>query len=287
MINEAHKRGIEVHAWLNPYRARMTDATYEFDPKHMANRFSQYAYSYGNYVWMDPGSNAVLDFILNVTEDILRRYKVDGIHIDDYFYPYGDGNEFPDGNTYALYQSEGGVLEKSNWRRDNVNKMVRGMYERIHSIQPKAKFGVSPFGIWKSGVPTGIIGFSSYDNLYADSKHWLEEGWVDYMSPQLYWAIDPPAQSYPVLLTWWLEQSKKGRHIYPGNAAYKMEPQSTGWEANELVRQINITRSLRDRLALGNVFFSTSQIIKNIKGIKTELAKLYRNKALLPKMKWL
>jgi uncharacterized lipoprotein YddW (UPF0748 family) len=287
IVNEAHKRKIEVHAWLNPYRARMEGATYELAPTNMAKRFPQYAYPYANNIWMDPGSVEVQEFIVNVTEDIVSRYAVDGIHMDDYFYPYSDGTEFPDAATYAAYQEHGGHLNKSDWRRSNVNTLIQSLYTRIHAIRPKVKFGVSPFGIWKSGVPAGISGLSSYDSLYCDSRMWLEQGLVDYMTPQLYWEIVPPEQSYPVLLNWWVEQSLKGRHIYPGNALYRTAPDSSDWPISEIARQVNITRSMRDRLALGNVYFSLSQIMQNVKGIQNVLAILYPQQAIVPKMNWL
>ena len=287
IIGEAHKRNIEVHAWLNPYRARPGGATYSLASNHMAKRFPQYAYTYAKNIWMDPGSVEVQQFTLNVTEDIVSRYAIDGVHIDDYFYPYSDGTEFPDAVTYAAYQAKGGRLNKADWRRSNVNTLIQSMYTRMHAIRPKIKFGISPFGIWKRGVPAGIVGLSSYDSLYCDSRMWLEQGLVDYMTPQLYWPIDPPAQSYPVLLKWWLEQSAKGRHVYPGNAAYKMNQGSVPWPASELIRQVNVTRSMRNRLALGNVYFSTKEIVKNVKNIQTELSKLYRRKATIPKMDWL
>ena len=287
IISEAHKRGIEVHAWLNPYRARMTGATYALASNHMGVRFSKYAYPYGGHIWMDPGSVEVQEFTLNVTDDIVRRYDVDGMHIDDYFYPYSDGNEFPDAATYAAYQAQGGTLGKDDWRRDNVNKLIQAMYTRMHAIRPKVKFGVSPFGIWKSGTPAGISGLSSYDSLYCDSRMWLEQGWVDYMAPQLYWEINPPAQSYPVLLKWWMEQSAKGRHVYAGNAAYKMAQGTNQWQVTEIVRQVNVTRTMSNRIILGNIFFSTKDIMKNVRNIQTELGVLYRAKANIPRMSWL
>ena len=236
---------------------------------------------------MDPGAADVQAFILNVTDDMVRRYAIDGIHMDDYFYPYSDGTEFPDAATYAAYQTQGGQMNLSDWRRDNVNTLIKSMYTRMHAIRPKVKFGVSPFGIWKSGVPEGITGLSSYDSLYCDSRLWLQEGWVDYMTPQLYWAIDPPAQSYPVLLKWWVEQSSKGRHVYAGNAIYRMSPSSSDWPVSEILRQIDITRSLRRSLALGNVFFSLTEIMQNLKGIENQLAAVYQQKAIVPKMPWL
>lgn len=287
ILTEAHKRNIEVHAWINPYRARMKGATYTPAATNMAKRFPKYAYTYDNQLWMDPGSKEVQQFVLSVAEDILRRYAVDGLHIDDYFYPYGDGTEFPDSTTFSDYQRNGGTMTKANWRRANVNFLVESLYNRTHSLRPKAKFGVSPFGIWKPGTPAGITGLSSYDSLYCDSRLWLEKGFVDYMTPQLYWAIDPPAQSYTTLLNWWIGQSTKGRHVYAGNAVYRMTQTTGPWAVTEIVRQVNVTRTMSHRLALGNVFFSAKQIMQNVKGIQGELTKLYRDKAIPPKMNWL
>ena len=287
LVTEAHKRNIEVHPWINPYRARMSGATYELATNHMAKRFPRYAYTYNKYIWMDPGSAEVQQFIVNVTEDIVRRYAVDGIHMDDYFYPYSDGTDFPDSATYSTYVSQGGKLNKNDWRRSNVDTLVRNMYTRIHAVRPKAKFGISPFGIWKNGVPSGTTGLSSYDSLYCDSRMWLEQGLVDYLTPQLYWEIDPPAQSYRALLNWWVQQSAKGRHVYPGNAVYRIVATAQNWPVSEIVRQVNITRSMRDRSALGNVFYSAKQIVQNVKGIQTEIGKLYPQKVSTPKMPWL
>ena len=253
----------------------------------MANRFPSYTYTYNKDLWMDPGSAEVQKFIVNVTEDIVRRYAVAGIHIDDYFYPYSDGTNFPDTSTYAAYQKGGGKLTKNDWRRSNVNNLIQTMYTRIHAVRPKAKFGISPFGIWKSGVPAGITGLSSFDSLYCDSRMWLEQGLVDYLTPQLYWRIDPAAQSYTNLLNWWVQQSAKGRHVYPGNALYRIVSTDQNWPVSEIVRQVNVTRSMRTRLALGNVFFSTRQIMQNVKNVQTDLAVLYREKAVVPKMSWL
>ncbi|CAF2260797.1 unnamed protein product [Rotaria magnacalcarata] len=284
---EAHKRNIEVHAWINPYRARMYGSTYELASNHKAKRFPKYAYTYNKYMWMDPGSVEVQEFIVNVTEDIARRYDVDGIHMNDYFYPYNDDTEFPDGTTYAEYQQQDGKLNKADWRRSSVNTLIQTIYTRIHGIKPKVKFGILPFGIWKNGVPQGIHGLSSYNILYCDSRMWLKQGFVDYMAPQLYWQIDPPARSYLALLNWWIQQSAKGRHVYPCTAVYRLPPTGFNWPVTEIVRQINITRSMREHLALGNVFYSVKQIMQNIKGIQNELTELYKQKSTSPKMDWL
>ncbi|CAF3646318.1 unnamed protein product [Rotaria socialis] len=158
------------------------------------------------------------------------------------------------------------------------------MYKRIHGIKPKVKFGISPFGIWKNGVPQSIHGLSSYNTLYCDSRMWLEQGLVEYMAPQLYWQIDPPARSYLALLNWRIQQSAKGRHVYPGTAVYRLPRTGSNWSVTEIVRQINITRSMREHLALGNVFYSVKQIMQNVKGTQTELTELCKQKATIPKM---
>jgi uncharacterized lipoprotein YddW (UPF0748 family) len=157
MISEAHKRGIEVHAWFNPYRARNKGETYELSSNHMAVKYSQYAYSYSGYIWMDPAADVVRNHTLNVIADVLTRYNVDAIHFDDYFYPYPDGTEFPDQDTYSAYLSTGGLMNKKDWRRDNVNSMIRDTYNKVKSIKPFVHFGVSPFGIWRPGNPVSFF----------------------------------------------------------------------------------------------------------------------------------
>ena len=165
----------------------------------MAYRFREYAYPYGRNLWMDPGAQVVQDHIYNVVMDITRRYDVDGIHIDDYFYPYPSGSTpFPDDATYAAYLIGGGTMSLADWRRDNVNRMIRRIHDGIKSVKRHVKFGISPFGIYRPGQPGGmpnpIRGLDQYSRIYADPKLWLQNGWLDYLAPQLYWAIAPPAQ---------------------------------------------------------------------------------------------
>ncbi|MBO9999386.1 MAG: family 10 glycosylhydrolase [Cyanobacteria bacterium SID2] len=285
-IDEAHARNIELHAWFNPYRAKL-GGNYDLAPHNMARQFPQYAYHYGNLLWMDPGAPEVQDRTYEVITDVARRYDVDGIHLDDYFYPYPEaGVEFPDDATYGLYRKNGGTLGRDDWRRQNVNTLVRRLYEGIKAIKPQVKFGISPFGIYRPGQPSGITGMDQYDAIFADPKLWLEQGWVDYMAPQLYWRIDQRAQSYPVLLDWWLSHNPHGRHIYAGNYLSQLDNQD--WRVDEYLRQVDISRRSALRGSLGNVFFSMKVFMENRFGVNQAFRnRLYPTPALVPSMPWL
>ena len=252
----------------------------------MANRFPQYTYAYGSNLWMDPGAKVVQDHIVQVYTDVATRYDVDGLHMDDYFYPYPiDGKDFPDSRTYSDYKTAGGTLGLADWRRNNVNSLIRGLERDIHDIKPYLKYGISPFGIWKPGNPSGIQGLSAYDELYADAKLWFGEGWLDYITPQLYWRIDPPKQSYPALLDWWLQQNTQARHLYTGN--YAAAAITKDWGVEELVKQVAISRSRRNNLSLGNVQFSIKYFVNNDLGMADAFSKLYQYPALTPEMTWM
>ncbi|CAD5113764.1 DgyrCDS2933 [Dimorphilus gyrociliatus] len=293
LIAKAHEQNIEVHAWVNPYRANLRPDWTGLAPNHMANEFRQYAYPYGNYLWMDPGAKPVQDRLSKVIRDVLDRYDVDGIHWDDYFYPYPVNSvSFPDDKTYNDYLSAGGALPRDDWRRKNVNDLVQRVYNEIKALKRHVKFSISPFGIYRPGHPEGmprpIAGFDQYTQLYADAKLWLQNGWVDFLSPQLYWEIDPPAQSYTTLLNWWcnVNQQSKNRHIYAGNAVYKIE--NNDWPANEIKRQIEVSRSLTELNSLGNVHFRVKLLMNNIKGIADLLKNhVYTKVAAIPPMPWL
>ncbi|KAK3098036.1 hypothetical protein FSP39_015518 [Pinctada imbricata] len=285
MIQEAHKRNIEVHAWFNPYRARASSTSKKgLAPNHMVFKFPNYAYAYGNNLWMDPGAKVVQDHIVAVYSDVVRRYDVDGIHMDDYFYPYPEsGEDFPDTHTY---HDSGSSLSLADWRRHNVDSLIQRLKSTIASIKPYVKFGISPFGIWKPGNPPGIAGLSAFDSLYADSKRWFEEGWVDYLTPQLYWRIDPPQQSYPALLLWWLQQNRMKRHLYAGN--YAAATVTKHWQTSEIIRQVQISRKYKDILSLGNIQFSAKYFVNNTLGLADKFkAELYSSPALAPSMSWL
>jgi len=285
-IDEAHKRNIELHAWLNPYRAKLNAEKSPFAANHMAALYPQYAYRYGDLIWMDPGAKEIQDRTYEVVMDIVRRYDVDGIHMDDYFYPYPkSGVSFPDSQTYNAYRAAGGTLSQADWRRDNVNQMIWRLAQGIKAIKPDVKFGISPFGIYRPGKAPGIVGMDQYDAIYADVKLWMERGWVDYLAPQLYWRIDPPQQSYPVLLDWWVRHNPQRRHVYAGNYLSQLD---NGWSVNEFERQVAISRQKANQLSLGNIFFSMKMFRDNRGGVNDIFkSAVYQTPALPPAMPWL
>ncbi|KAL3842463.1 hypothetical protein ACJMK2_020482 [Sinanodonta woodiana] len=287
-VEEGHKRGIEIHAWFNPYRARSgktTDA--DLASNHMAKRFPSHAHAYGHDLWMDPGAKVVQDHIYSVIMDVVKRYDIDGVHFDDYFYPYPvSGHDFPDTHTYHEYTAGGGHLSLADWRRENVNTLIHRIYNGIKATKKNVKFGLAPFGIWRPSNPHGINGLDAYSSLYADSKKWLHEGWVDYFSPQIYWQIDPPQQSFTTLLDWWIQQNTKQRHIYAGMFAGNTLLKH--WPLTEIGRQIIESRARSNHLSLGDIQYSMKYFRDNSVGISDYFKQhLYQNPALCPEMSWL
>lgn len=270
-IGEAGKRGIRVHAWLNPYRASVK-AGAQMASNHMARRYSRYAYKVGSVVCMDPGSKEVQDHVVKVVSDVARRYNVAGIHFDDYFYPYPDVGRLPDGKTYESYRAGGGSLSIGDWRRDNVNRLIARSSQAVKEARPEAVFGVSPFGIYTKGQPSTVeAGLDQLNEIYADPLKWMRSGWVDYIAPQLYWKDKSP-QSFTELLKWWRSPSVNPRHVpvYPGIAAYRMSEQ--GWPAQEIVRQVALSRTVGSGPS-GHAFFRMANLASNTKGVSTMLKK--------------
>jgi uncharacterized lipoprotein YddW (UPF0748 family) len=286
-IANAHERQIEVHAWFNPYRAGTSSLKSAYVAPHVAVTHPEFVYEYGSSLWMDPGVRVIQDRTYDVILDVVRRYDLDGVHLDDYFYPYPVvGQDFPDDKTYAEYQAKGGKLSLADWRRDNVNRMVQRLATGIRAAKPHVKFGISPFGIYRPGQPPQIKGLDQYEAIYADPKKWLEEGWVDYIAPQLYWRIDPPAQSYPVLLQWWTENNPQQKHIYAGNRLSSLDGKD--WTIEEYERQVEISRNLASKLSLGNIFYSMSVLQENRLEVFDQFkTSLYGEPALVPTMSWL
>ena len=259
-VREAHLRGLELHVWFNPYRARPATAknaqVAPLAAPHLGVLRPELVKRYGELLWMDPGEPDAAAHTLAVVADVVRRYDVDGVHIDDYFYPYPvvvDGVEqpFPDDESYARYRLGGGGLARDDWRRANVDNLVQKMHRTVQAIKPWVRFGISPFGVGRPDRrPPGIVGFSQYDKLFADVERWLENGWLDYLAPQLYWQIDRPGLQFPVLLDYWVGRNTARRHVWPGlftSLITKGEPGTVlgnrAWLAREVLDQVARVRS--------------------------------------------
>jgi uncharacterized lipoprotein YddW (UPF0748 family) len=272
-VAEAHARGLQLHAWFNPLRAHHPSGTSPIDAQHISRIHPELVRRYGRYLWLDPGEDAVRRWSEAVILDVVRRYDVDGVHIDDYFYPYPERDargaeiEFPDDGPWSRYLAAGGAMSRADWRRDNINQFVRELYTQIKATRPAVQFGISPFGIWRPGWPQQISGLDAYASIYADSKLWLQEGWVDYLAPQLYWPIGKPQQSFPVLLHWWTAQSTCGRPIWPGMSVSHLASRSRpkGWPAAEIAEQMRIARTTRG--AGGFILFSMRALMEDRDGV--------------------
>ncbi len=299
-IEEAHKRGIELHAWFNPYRARHTSAKSPNAPMHIANTNPAVVKNYGGYLWMDPGEAVAAQRTLDVILDVVRRYDIDGVHVDDYFYPYpvnvpgsSVGNnapveqDFPDDPSWQHHVGLGGGLSRADWRRGNVNLLMQKINSRVHAEKPWVRVGISPFGLGRPDRrPPGIVGFSQYDKLYADVELWLSKGWLDYLVPQLYWPIEQRAQAFEPLLDYWLSQNTMKRHIWPGLYTSRINDTDKSWPIDEILKQISLTRS--KNMPQGHVHFSMVALTENRRGITEELkAKSYKSPALIPAAPWL
>jgi uncharacterized lipoprotein YddW (UPF0748 family) len=283
LLENGHKRGIEVHAWLNPYRANASDVFDDNADDHIANKYPQYAYSYSTLRWMDPGAKEVQDQLVAVVADLVGRYDLDGIHFDDYFYPYPvQGVDFPDDATYQAYQDGGGQLSRADWRRDNVNAMVETVGITVADLKPWVRYGVSPFGIYRPGIPEGISGFDQYEGLYADPLLWMQEGWVDYLAPQLYWPTTQQAQAYGTLIEWWSSVTEEGRYIFAGNYLSKLGTEDK-WSLDEFKQEIQLSRQFAAGGSQGNIFFQIAPLVENTLGITDTLkAEFYQTPALTP-----
>jgi uncharacterized lipoprotein YddW (UPF0748 family) len=284
-VEAAHDRGLELHVWLNPYRAHHV-AGKEISEQSFVKTHPELVMKLKEgYWWMDPSRQEVQDHTSAVVRDIVKRYDIDGVHFDDYFYPYPSYNgtdDFPDDANWKVYQQNGGKLSRGDWRRESVNKLIERLYGEIKSEKKWVKFSLSPFGIWRPGNPESIQGFDQYDQLYADAKLWLNKGWIDYFSPQLYWPINRIPQSYPVLLGWSQEKTM-GRHLWPGISIGR----DTGLaNVNETLSQIMITRGMIPQ-SPGVVHWNISSVMRNPNLTRTLIEGPYKPDALVPPSPWL
>jgi len=281
-IEEAHKRGLELHAWFNPYRALHPASKSMISANHIARRRPDLLRHYGEQFWLDPGERDVQDYSLAVIMDVVRRYDIDGVHFDDYFYPYPEHNEagaiidFPDTASWKKFGINS-RMSRDDWRRENVNSFIQRVYSSIKTVKPWVQFGIGPFGIWRKGVPAQIKGLDAYSSLYADSRKWLASGWVDYLAPQLYWPIEPKEQSFPALLKWWAAQNTAGRILLAGLNTVDV---GTKWNPDEILQQIGIAR--HEPGVSGHVHWSMTALMRNNTFASQLLRTVYTEPALLP-----
>ncbi len=285
-IDAAHERGLELHVWLNPYRAHHVSGGPVSDSSIVKKKPGLVLHLKEGYWWFDPAKKETQDHSAAVVMDLVKRYDIDGVHFDDYFYPYPSYNlneDFPDQESWNAYVQSGGSLSQGDWRRDNVNKFIERVYTSIKKEKPSVKFGLSPFGVYRPGQPASAEGFDQYDKLYADAKLWLNKGWIDYFAPQLYWPINRPGQSYPVLLGWWNQENTMKRHLWPGISI----PRDTSFRSvNEALSQVMIAKGMLPE-SPGVIHWSISSVVKNPALSRALVEGPYKKQALVPASPWL
>ncbi len=294
-VTEAHARGLELHAWFNPYRAGNVSDTSRLAPTHLAKRRPDLARIAEGQLWFDPGEPEVQAQTLAVVTDVLTRYDIDGVHLDDYFYPYPLGSTpvFPDDASYAKYLAAGGVaMARADWRRQNVNAFIERLYAEVHRVKPTVKVGLSPFGIWRPGYPSGVTGLDAFAAIFADSRTWLQNGWLDYFAPQLYWSTYDTGQPFNALLDWWLAMNTQKRHLWPGLAAYRVaDGQTETYAASEILAEITATRTRAGAAAggaSGTLLYNTTAVRTNKGGLADLLASAgFTNIGVVPASAWL
>jgi uncharacterized lipoprotein YddW (UPF0748 family) len=287
-ISECRKRGLDIHAWLNPYRA-VTDTGNVTAPSHIRNIHPDWFLTYGKTVYFDPGLPQTRDYVAGVVSDIVRRYDIDAIHMDDYFYPYRIGKvNFPDDTSFVRYPRRFAADQHEEWRRDNINLIIKQLSDSIKSIKPWVEFGISPFGVWRNieKDPGGSLtkaGQTNYDDLYADILLWQKNGWIDYITPQIYWHIGMKVADYEVLSDWWSHNSY-GCQVYIGQAPYRLGRKASyrQWRTSgEIIKQIKLNRTFPN--IDGSMFFSAKVLRKDPLRLKEKLTRdLYRYLSLPP-----
>lgn len=283
MIDECHKRGMEFHAWINPYRTKTTLKS-ELAPNHVYNIHPEWFVTYGDQLYFDPALPESRRHICMVVSDIVSRYDVDAIHMDDYFYPYPiKGKDFPDDASFARFG--GGFSNKGDWRRSNVNVLIKKLHETIREIKPWVKFGVSPFGIYRneSSDPLGskTKGLQNYDDLYADVLLWAREGWIDYNIPQIYWHIGHPVADYETLVKWWARNTEN-RPLFIGqsvmNTVQNADPKNPS--INQLPRKMALQRAYQT--IGGSCQWPASAVVENAGKYRDALIAEYHKYPALP-----
>jgi uncharacterized lipoprotein YddW (UPF0748 family) len=290
-VDESHRAGLQLHAWFNPFRAQHSSAKSPLAANHIARKQPAWALRYGDLLWLDPGLPAARAHSLAVVDDVVRRYDIDGVHIDDYFYPYplkqqGQQGEadapFPDDASYAQH---GRGQDRAAWRRANVNTFVQTLYAQTKAAKPWVTVSISPFGIPRPDLrPPGISGFSAYDKLYADAEHWLAQGWCDAVAPQLYWPMASAQQPFAPLLAAWAKGNTRQRHLWPGLYTSSVGVPPRGWAAAEVLAQLAHSRE-QAAVSGGHIHFSMVALMDNRGGLADRLAS--QGLALPPACAWL
>lgn len=288
MIEETHKRGMEFHAWINPYRMVFDVNKSSVAPNHITKRHPEWFVRYGKQLIFNPGLPETVDYLVGVVKNIIHRYDVDGIHLDDYFYPYPTSQHF---NDDAAYRKYGQGLSLADWRRSNCDTAIKRVHDAILQLKPMIKFGVSPFGIYKNKYldadGSDTRGTTNYHDLYADVLLWLKKGWIDYAAPQLYWKIGKSGQDFRILLDWWAHHTY-GRDLYIGQAVYHADEKDvSGWsDRKELPDEIKFLREYPN--VKGSIYFSNKSFNSNPNGFVDSLKdNYYRKPALIPPMPWI
>ncbi len=292
MIEQCHKRNMEFHAWLNPFRAVSSVKFSSVSDNNVTKKHPDWFFNYSGGIYFNPGIKEARQHIINVVAEVVHNYDIDAIHFDDYFYPYTvEGEYINDLKAYEGHKAEFPSL--SDWRRNNINELIRETAKVIKFTKPHVKFGVSPLAIWrnKKQDPQGSAtdgAQTSYDNLFCDTKKWLQNGWVDYVVPQLYWSRKSPYASYTELLNWWTSHKEYNGHIYIGQALFRLEDENVNkrFTVNEVLAQIKLNRN--EESVQGNIFFRTKTFRNNVQSIQDSLQNgVYKHFALIPPMKWI
>ncbi|HEY7393425.1 MAG TPA: family 10 glycosylhydrolase [Gemmatimonadaceae bacterium] len=305
-VAEAHARGLQLHAWFNPFRAMLPIFAGKAAPSHVTRKHPEWIRKYGTQTWIDPGDPAARKYVLETMLDVVRRYDIDGVHIDDYFYPYRESRvvtrrvrkrrvrtrveiQFPDDRTWSRYGKGKGFQSRDAWRRDNINDFVQSLYQGVKAIKPGVIVGISPFGIWRSGVPDGVYGLDAFGEIYADSRKWLTEGWLDYIAPQLYWQVAGDQDRFRALDAWWQQVNVKNRYVWPALYTSKVFGAYDAWSIGEIHNQVAALRGSRvDTTEMpGHVHFRMNALFADGGRLAQSLAEDYRERAIVPAFPWL
>lgn len=295
-ITEAHARGLELHAWFNPFRAGNVSDTARLASNHLWKSRPELARVWEGQLWFDPGEPDVRAWTTRVIKDVIARYDVDAVHMDDYFYPFplGSAPAYNDDATYNKYVAAGGMpmASRADWRRSNIDGFIQTLYAEVHRAKPAVKVGIAPFGIWRPGFPVGVTGLDAYNAIFADSRKWLENGWVDYLAPQLYWSLSSTGQNFTALLDWWISVNAQKRHLWPGLASYRVaDGTSSAFLAQEIINQIAVTRARAGPNAgggSGTLLYNTTSVRLNKGNVADSLSgRGYADFSVVPSYPWL